>query len=148
RSLREDATKLIAQSKKLREAKKPRAKGEPEDDELAAVRKAKREQVKSLRAKLLKFVQAIPVFMYLTDFREQALVDVIESLDTQLFERVTGLTLEDFHKLSEVGVFHPAHMNEAIWQFRLLERTSLNYLDLDGVDTTEQIGLWDRTTPG
>src|SRR5690606_10541762 len=42
RSLREDATKLIAQSKKLREAKKPRAKGEPEDDELAAVRKAKR----------------------------------------------------------------------------------------------------------
>jgi hypothetical protein len=42
--------------------------------------------------------------------REEALVHVIESLDTQLFERVTGLTLDDFHKLSEVGVFHPAHM--------------------------------------
>ena len=66
--------------------------------------------------------------MYLTDFREEALVDVIESLDTQLFERVTGLTLEDFHKLAEVGVFHPAHMNEAIWQFRLFERASLDYL--------------------
>ena len=38
--------------------------------------------------------------MYLTDFREEALVDVIESLDTQLFERVTGLTLDDFHKLA------------------------------------------------
>ena len=67
--------------------------------------------------------------MYLTDFREEALVDVIESLDTELFERVTGLTLDDFHKLAEVGVFHPCtHMNEAIWQFRLIERASLDYL--------------------
>lgn len=92
-------------------------------------------------------MQTIPVFMYLTDFREQALVDVIESLDTQLFERVTGLTLDDFHKLAEVGVFHAAHMNEAIWQFRMLERTSLTYLGLDGVDDgNRSIGLWDRST--
>lgn len=146
RNLREDATKIIAQSRKLREAKKSKAKGDPVDDEAAALQKEKREQVKTLRSKLLKFVQAVPVFMYLTDFREQALVDVIESLDTQLFERVTGLTLDDFHKLAEVGVFHPGHMNEAIWQFRLLERASLNYLNLEGIDEVDKVGLWDRTT--
>ncbi len=86
--------------------------------------------------------------MYLTDFREEALVDVIESLDTQLFERVTGLTLADFHKLAEVGVFHPAHMNEAIWQFRLFERASLDYLGTrsDGAEPT-RLGLWDRSEP-
>lgn len=149
RNLRQDASKIIAQSKKLREAKKGKAAGvETDDDDLSAARKAKREQVKSLRAKLLKFVQAVPVFMYLTDFREEALVDVIESLDTQLFERVTGLTLADFHKLSEVGVFHPAHMNEAIWQFRLFERASLHYLGDDaGGAELDRVGLWDHSEP-
>ena len=102
--------------------------------------------MRSLRDKLLKFVQRVPVFMYLTDFREQALVDVIESLDTQLFERVTGLTLEDFHNSHEVGVFQPAHMNEAIWQFRLFERASLDYLGtVPETDDVSSVGLWDRT---
>jgi len=151
RSLRQDATKIIAHSIKLREGKKPKGGGgdrEPEDPDMKAARKAKRDQVNTLRSKLLKFVQAVPVFMYLTDFREQALVDVIESLDTQLFERVTGLTLEDFHKLSDVGVFHPAHMNEAIWQFRLFERASLDYLGIAPRELAIQtFGLWDHTEP-
>lgn len=147
RSLREDANKIIAQSKKIKAGKKPKGgSADPEDPDVAAARKAKREQVQSLRDKLLKFVQRIPVFMYLTDFREQALVDVITSHDTQLFERTTGLTLGDFHKLSGVGVFHPPHMNEAIWQFRLFERASLDYLQtVDPGEASGQVGLWDRT---
>jgi len=73
-------------------------------------------------------------------------VDIIESLDTNLFERVTGLTLGDFHKLSEVGVFHPAHMNEAIWQFRLFERASLDYLGTVPEELkSHKFGLWDTT---
>ena len=148
RNLRQEATKIIAQSKKVRSGKRKQGGGvdDPEDPEVTAARKAKREQVKTLRKKLLKFVQAVPVFMYLTDFREEALVHVIESLDTQLFERVTGLTLEDFHKLAEVGVFNPVHMDEAIWQFRLFERASLDYLgtEFEGSDP-QRFGLWDRT---
>lgn len=148
RNLRQQATKIIAQSKKIRAGKKKREgrPDEPDDPELAAARKAKREQVKTLRAKLLKFIQAIPVFMYLTDFREEALVHVIESLDTQLFERVTGLTLDDFHKLAEVGVFNPVHMDEAIWQFRLFERASLDYLGTHFPGSEpESLGLWTTT---
>jgi len=149
RNLRQDATKIIASSKKVREGKKPKGSGgddEPEDPEIKAARKAKRAQVETLRSKLLKFVQAVPVFMYLTDYREEALVDVIKSLDTQLFERVTGLTLADFQKLSDVGVFHPAHMNEAIWQFRLFERASLDYLGMKPHNPEgHKFGLWDTT---
>jgi len=148
RNLREDATKIIAQSKKIKAGKKPAAlDGDPEDPDITAARKAKREQVKSLRENLLKFVQTIPVFMYLTDYREESLVDVIESLDTHLFERVTGLNLDDFHKLSAVGVFNPDQMDEAIWQFRLFERASLDYLGAgSGEDAPETVGLWDRVT--
>lgn len=149
RNLRQDANKIISSSKKLRVGKKPKGGGGddgPEDPEVKAARKAKREQVNTLRSKLLKFVQAVPVFMYLTDFREEALVDVIKSLDTQLFERVTGLTLEDFQKLSDVGVFHPAHMNEAIWQFRLFERASLDYLGTVPDELKHyKFGLWDKS---
>lgn len=150
RNLRRDASKILASSQKVREGKKRVAEArEAEDPELVEERKRKRDQVMTLRKKLLKFVQTIPVFMYLTDHREEALVDVIESLDTTLFERVTGLTIDDFHRLSDVGVFHPEHMNEAIWQFRLFERASLDYLQLrdaeyeDAVTTT---GLWATTT--
>jgi hypothetical protein len=149
RNLRQDANKIIAHSQKVREAKKPKGSTstEEEDAEVKASRKAKREQVNTLRSKLLKFVQAVPVFMYLTDYREEALVDIITSLDTNLFERVTGLTLDDFNKLSKVGVFHPAHMNEAIWQFRLFERASLDYLGTAPEDTHYRFGLWDTTVP-
>lgn len=148
RNLRQEATKIIAQSKEIRSGKKKREDrpDEPDDPELAAARKAKRDQVKTLRAKLLKFIQAIPVFMYLTDYREEALVHVIESLDTQLFERVTGLTLDDFHKLAEVGVFNPVHMDEAIWQFRLFERASLDYLGTQFPGSEpDELGLWETT---
>jgi hypothetical protein len=116
-----------------------------DDLEVDEAKKAKREQVKTLRSKLKKFVQAVPVFMYLTDFREEALVHVISSLDTQLFERVTGITLADFHKLSDIGVFHPKHMDEAIWQFRLFERASLNYLGVNEEKDEARVGLWQRS---
>lgn len=147
RKLREDVNKIIAQSQKVRSGKKPRGAGETlvEDPEVKRLRAEKRAQVTTLRDKLLKFVQAVPVFMYLTDFREEALVDVIESLDTQLFERVTGLTVEDFKTLSKVGVFNPDHMNEAIWQFRLFEESSLDYLGLDLTSHSKVRGLWDKS---
>lgn len=39
-------------------------------------------------------------------FREEALKRVIESLDSALFERVTGLTVADFQLLNSIGVFN------------------------------------------
>jgi hypothetical protein len=147
RRLREDISKIISQSQKIRSGKKPRVAGQTiiEDPETLKARREKRDQVSTLRDKLLKFIQTIPVFMYLTDFREEALVDVIESLDSQLFERVTGLTVDDFRNLSEIGVFHSGHMNEAIWQFRLFEEASLDYLGLGIRAPNKRLGLWDKS---
>ena len=146
RALRTEASKIIASSKKIRDGKKAPGSGEPEDPDVAAARRAKREQVDTLRKKLLKLIQKVPVFMYLTDFREESLVDVITSLDTSLFERVTGLTIADFTLLSELGVFSSSHMNEAIWQFRLFERAGLAYLGGGApTDAVTQVGLWDTT---
>ena len=38
--------------------------------------------------------------MYLTDFRENTLQDVITKLEPELFRAVTGLTVEDFSLLA------------------------------------------------
>jgi hypothetical protein len=147
RNLRQEASKIIENTNKARKPRTPDTDSSGHNDpEIDMAKKAKRDQVKTLRSKLKKFVQAVPVFMYLTDFREESLVHVISSLDTQLFERVTGITLADFNKLSDIGVFHPQHMDEAIWQFRLFERASLNYLGVgDDHDGEITVGLWDRS---
>lgn len=83
--------------------------------------------------------------MYGTDFREEALKHVIESLDPALFERVTGLTIEDFTLLSDLGLFNARNMDAAIYQFRRLERASLRYADVAPADgEADAVGLWER----
>jgi hypothetical protein len=102
-------------------------------------------QRREIREKLQKFLARIPVFMYATDFREEALTDVIESLDPALFERVTGLTIEDFERLSDLGLFNPRNMDAAIYQFRQFERASLSYADPEAAgEEVGEVGLWER----
>ncbi len=101
---------------------------------------------KEIRGKLQKFLAKIPVFMYVTDVREEALKHVIESIDTDLFERVTGLTVSDFRLLSDLGLFNANHMDAAIWQFRSFELASLMYAESEAPQDARRVGLWETTT--
>jgi len=65
--------------------------------------------------------------MYLTDFRENALVDVITKIKPELFLTVTGLTVQDFNLLVRLRVFNTERMNEAVFAFRRYEDASLRY---------------------
>jgi len=82
--------------------------------------------------------------MYLTDFREQRLKDVITKLEPALFKRVTGLTTEDFERLVSLGVFNGSLMNDAVWKFRRYEDSSLAYMGIRRHRQTDR-GLWDTT---
>ena len=82
--------------------------------------------------------------MYVTQIREQALKDIILGVDGELFERVTGLAVDDFKLLNQIGVFNPIHMNAAIYQFKAFEDSSLEYAHEPGVPFEHRpIGLWD-----
>jgi hypothetical protein len=84
--------------------------------------------------------------MYVTDFREEALKDVIESLDSALFERVTGLTVKDFKLLSDLGLFNAQNMDAAIYQFKAFEDASLHYADQHPPGPRdERVGLWNTS---
>lgn len=82
--------------------------------------------------------------MYLTDYREQTLKDVITQLEPGLFKKVTGLTVKDFELLVSLGVFNDALMNDAVYKFRRYEDSSLTYTGIDKHEG-ERVGLFDTT---
>ena len=103
--------------------------------------KSKRKQIQE---KLIKFATRIPVFMYLTDYRERCLKDVITQLEPGLFKKVTGLSVEDFNMLCSIGVFNAPLMNDAIFKFKRYEDASLTYTGIDK-HTNDEVGGWDTT---
>jgi hypothetical protein len=144
RALVNNAQQVITSTKLLKKAK--REQGGNLDSEQRNRQNATAKQRKEIREKLQKFLAKIPVFMYVTDFREEALRHVIESLDSALFERVTGLTVDDFKLLNKLGLFNAQHMEAAIYQFKSFETASLHYADGAMPERLgAKIGLWDRS---
>lgn len=86
---------------------------------------------KQIQDKLIKFATRIPIFMYLSDYREHSLKDVITVLEPELFTRVTGLTQADFSLLVSLNVFDEAVMNDAVYKFKRYEDASLEYAGID-----------------
>ena len=103
--------------------------------------KSKRKQIQE---KLIKFATRIPVFMYLTDYRERCLKDVITQLEPGLFKKVTGLSVEDFNMLCSLGVFNAPLMNDAIFKFKRYEDASLTYTGINK-HVDDEVGGWDTT---
>jgi hypothetical protein len=81
--------------------------------------------------------------MYLTDFRENTLQDVITKLEPDLFLAVTGLTVKDFHLLVRLKVFNTEQMNQAVFAFRRYEDASLRYIGIDSHPGLTHYGLYD-----
>jgi hypothetical protein len=79
--------------------------------------------------------------MYVSDYREYSLHDVITQLEPKLFTLVTGLTQQDFELLVDFGVFNAAQMNLAIEQFKRFEDASLDYTGVT-CSNSQQIGLY------
>ena len=98
---------------------------------------------KLVQEKLIKFATRIPAFMYLTDFRENTLQDVITKLEPDLFVAVTGLTVKDFHLLVRLKVFNTEQMNQAVFAFRRYEDASLRYTGIDSHPGLTHYGLYD-----
>lgn len=114
-----------------------------EKKELTAEEKEYKSKRKQIQEKLVKFATRIPAFMYLTDFRENTLQDVITKLEPGLFRTVTGLTVEDFHLLVNLGVFNATHMNQAVFAFRRYEDSSLSYTGIESHKGLRRYGLYD-----
>ncbi len=114
-----------------------------EKKQLTAEEKEYKTKRKQIQEKLIKFATRIPAFMYLTDFRENKLIDVIQKLEPELFKAVTGLEIEDFNLLVSLGVFNATQMDQAIFAFRRYEDASLSYTGIEAHAGLRQYGLFD-----
>ena len=146
RNLNADLETIINRSEQIKDAKRQASEGdEPtakEKKELTEAEKERKSLRKQVQEKLIKFAARVPVFMYLTDRREQRLKDVITKIEPRLFRAVTGLTTADFERLVGLGVFNSGLMNDAVWKFRRYEDASLRYLGV-ARHATLDVGLWD-----
>ena len=136
---------VVNKSESVRDTKKEKGEKitEKQKKELSAEEKEYKSKRKQIQEKLIKFATRIPAFMYLTDFRENTLKDVITKLEPDLFKSVTGLTVKDFDLLVSLGVFNSTHMNQAVFAFRRYEDSSLSYTGIDSHPRLRHYGLYD-----
>lgn len=145
RNLNNDISTIINKSEAIKKAKKEKTEAsQKEKKELSDEEKEIKSKRKQIQEKLIKFATRIPVFMYLTDYRERCLKDVITQLEPGLFKKVTGLSVEDFNMLCTLGVFNAPLMNDAIFKFKRYEDASLTYTGINR-HTDDEVGGWDTT---
>ena len=145
RSLNSDIETIINKSEHVKDVKRnknPEDMTPKEKKELTQEEKEFKSKRKEIQEKLIKFATRIPVFMYLTDYREYCLKDVIMQLEPDLFRKVTGLTLKDFSLLVSLNVFNSELMNDAVYKFKRYEDSSLEYTGIN-THTGTRIGGWD-----
>ena len=129
--------------KNLKDQAKERDLSDREKKELSEEEKEYKSKRKMVQEKLIKFATRIPAFMYLTDFRENTLRDVITRIEPDLFHSVTGLTVQDFHLLVSLKVFNTEQMNQAVFAFRRYEDASLRYTGIESHEGLGHYGLYD-----
>jgi Zn-dependent metalloprotease len=103
--------------KEIKEKSKNKELTEKEKKTLTDEEKEYKSKRKLVQEKLIKFATRIPAFMYLTDFRENTLQDVIR-------------------------VFNTEHMNQAVFAFRRYEDASLRYTGIDSHEGLSRYGLF------
>jgi hypothetical protein len=129
--------------KELKNKAKDRSLSAKEKKELSEEEKEFKSKRKLVQEKLIKFATRIPAFMYLTDYRENTLQDVITKIEPDLFKTVTGLTVADFHLLVRLKVFNTEQMNHAVFAFRRYEDSSLRYTGIESHEGLTHYGLYD-----
>ncbi|MCK6541240.1 DEAD/DEAH box helicase family protein [bacterium] len=137
---------IINKSEKIKALKNKAKKKDLSAKEMKQLTEEEKEfksKRKLVQEKLIKFATRIPAFMYLTDFRENTLQDVITKLEPDLFLTVTGLTVNDFHLLVRLKVFNTEQMNQAVFAFRRYEDASLRYTGIESHEGLSHFGLYD-----
>ncbi|MDW8279326.1 MAG: GIY-YIG nuclease family protein [Anaerolineales bacterium] len=145
RNLNQDIETIINKSEAVKKAKREANDRQLTPEEKRVLTEEEKEyksKRKLIQEKLIKFATRIPIFMYLTDYRERTLRDVITLLEPGLFKRVTGLEVKDFELLVSLNVFNSALMNDAVYKFKRYEDASLVYTGVNRHEG-EDVGLYD-----
>jgi hypothetical protein len=138
RDINKELTALISANNELKTKKLTK---EPLTEREKKIKDEATKTRENLKEKLRRFVTRIPAFMYLTDDREKSIKDIILQSESEMFERVTQLSLKDFKQLVDAGVFNDSKMDDAVWKFKAFEEPSLSYIGVEN-SIGSTIGGW------
>ncbi len=142
RKIKQDIENIITSTDKINRMKK---NGDESDKPaISEEEKKRRKEIQEIREKLMKFLTRIPIFMYLTDEREKTVLDIVSEVNPDAFKEVTGITIPEFERIYALGLFNEAKINEAIFDFKRYEDSSLSYTGL-GTESPEIIGGFSTT---
>lgn len=140
KDIRNDKKTIISSIKSLKKlsTKKQSELSSEEKKELSVEKKKYSKEEKAVKEKLKTLITRIPLFMYLTEHREESLTDIIINLEPELFTKVTEISIDDFKLLIEIGLFNDKQINEAVFRFRRFEDSSLEYTGLSYKGNSEK----------
>jgi hypothetical protein len=109
------------------ETKTPKTPDEKKniDKETAEAEKELKSERDKVRELLRTLLSRVPIFMYLTNATEENLEQVLIDTENDLFRKTTGISIEDFRFLKDVGLIRVESIDGYILKFVQLE--SQNY---------------------
>ena len=129
RSLRgttKDLELVLSKNSKLKEAVRKKGKDSLTKKQQADL-KAVEKQLSDLRDKMKDLTATIPAFMYVSDIRERTLQELIDTEEADLFRKVTGLAIDAFVKMKDLGIFNGVNIDLSVDRFREEEEPSFTY---------------------
>lgn len=119
-----DLAKLDLNNKKIKKlSTKETDSGAKEggSKELETAEKESKSEREKIRELLRSLLTRIPIFMYLTDATEENLEQVLVETKHDLFRKATGVTLDDFRFLRDIGLIKIDSIDGYILSFLKLE---------------------------
>ncbi len=104
-------------------------KTEKDTKEINEKEKEYKEQANRGRELLKTLLARLPVYMYLTDASEENLIQVLNSDIDNIFEKTTGITVQDFQFLFDIGFIKANSINGYIYKFLELENDNYNHIN-------------------
>ncbi|MDE1892379.1 MAG: DEAD/DEAH box helicase family protein [Betaproteobacteria bacterium] len=131
-----DLTVLDVNNEKIKKLKTKKTNNDKEDNdfneeterekELNKIEKEQKSEREKLRNLLKTLLSRIPLYMYLTDATEENLEQVLASDLLDVFRKTTGITVDDFRYLKDIGLLKIDSIDGYILKFLELENKNFN----------------------
>jgi len=87
----------------------------------------KEKDFKKIREHLQTMMTKIPLYLYLSSKKEQTIKDLLECDEPELFQKIIGLSINDFSQLVKLDIFNSNLLTYMIYNFAKIEEESENY---------------------
>ncbi len=113
-----------------KEEKKPTPKTTPNPKQPKTDTPAPPPMFEIRRSKIDILIASLTIFIYITNAQEENLYDIINTKETDLFEKICFMSVSDFNMLYENQVFREEILSKSIFRFKNQEAVSRDWNDI------------------